>query len=522
MSKRLAVFFAFFFVFSALYGQTSTGIVSQLDDAVKTLAADIRKKIPAGEYSHIVPGQWIYRSSVPLLGLYWAAQLSGELANIPGRDFGLETGISGLTNWIVSGEIVEIPGAIRVYTRLIRHGSREIEASFHADFDLNEDLAEMLAGGESDRNGDSRSRLIARDGYEPDSPQFLPDVDIAAGSDGPVISRTIHAANDEDFFLLTMDTGRNGVLVMETTGDTDTCMELYDRDSQEKLAENDDGGSGVNARIRHDVQAGVNAFFVKVRGYSGDTGNYGFHAWFDEAAAPDEYDPDSPENPLAADISAGSDGPVISRTIHAANDEDFFLLAPEKDGMLNMETTGELDTYMELYNAGSRVKLGDDDDSGSDVNARIRYGVQAGSRYVVKVRGYSGDTGNYGFRAWLVEAAPDEYENDNDFDSAGEITLGTAQRHTFTTGNDTDWVKFSISRDGRYTIRARGVNSTRLDTYIELYDEDHNTIDRNDDGGETYDSLLSVRLRAGTYYLKAGCLDEDPDEPYTIIVESAD
>jgi hypothetical protein len=401
MIKRIVWCFIFFFALPVLYGQNAAISRSQLDDAVKTLAADLQKTIPTREYSHVSLGQWTYRYSVPPLGLYWAAQLRGELAGIAGRDFGVETDISGLTGWLVSGEIVEIPGAIRVYTRLIHYGSREIEASFYADFDLNEDLAEMLAGGGSGRSGNSP--LVVRDGYEPDSPHSLPEADIAADASGPVISRTIHAEDDEDFFLLTTDTDRNGTLIMETTGeDIDTYMELYGRGSERKLAENDDGGSGVNARIRHEVRAGTRAFFVKVRGYDGDTGNYGFRAWFVEAAAPDEY------------------------------------------------------------------------------------------------------------------------EDDNDFETAKEIRLGTAQRHTFTTGNDVDWVKFQIDRDGLYAIRARGVNSTRLDTSIVLYDSDQNAIEADDDGGEDYDSRLSVRLRAGTYSLKVECLDNEPEEPYTISVERED
>jgi hypothetical protein len=177
---------------------------------------------------------------------------------------------------------------------------------------------------------------------------------------------------------------------------------------------------------------------------------------------------------------------------------------------------------MELYGRGSERKLAENDDGGSGANARIRYEVQAGTHaFFVKVRSYDGDTGAYGFRAWLVEPFridPDEYEDDDDVNSAKEISLDTAQRHTFTTGNDVDWVSFQIRQAGRYTIRTRGVSSTDLDTTIELYDGSHSLIDEDDDGGEDYDSFLSVRLQAGTYYLKVECLDDEPEEPYTIRV----
>jgi hypothetical protein len=238
--------------------------------------------------------------------------------------------------------------------------------------------------------------------------------------------------------------------------------------------------------------------------------------------APDAWEPDSMENPLAVEAAAGEGGPVINRTIHVKDDDDFFLLTPDKDGALVMETTGNMDTYMELYEAGSSGRLSGNDDSGSGNNARIRYQTRAGGRYIARVRSYEHDsTGSYGFRAWLVETVhipPDEYEDDNDFDAAKELEVGTPQRHTFTTGDDVDWVKFRVNQAGRHIIRVRGVDSTRLDTYIELYDGDRNVIDEDDDGGESLDSRLSVRLQEGVYYLKVECLDNEPDEPYTISI----
>jgi hypothetical protein len=396
MIKRFVSFFVFFFALSVLYGQNSSDPASQsqLDNAIKTLAAELQKKIPAGGNPKVSLRQWIYHDTVPALGRYWAAQLTEELTNVPGRSFVLVPGGPGASDWTVSGEIIENPGIIRVYTRLIRSSDQSIAASFHADFDRNAYFAALLSGG----------------------------------------------------------------------------------------------GGGSSSSIAQDV-----------------------------------YEPDNFDNPLAVEIGANNSGPLVNRTIHAENDEDFFLLAPNADGVLTMETTGNsIDTYMDLYDAESGEEIDEDDDSGSGSNAHIQYEVSSGERYIVKIRGYGGDTGSYGFHAWLTEPVrmtPDEFENDNEFESAKNLSLGTAQRHTFTTGDDVDWVKFQISQAGSYTIRTRGVNSPELDTYIELYDDDRNAIDDDDDGGEDYDSRLSVRLQAGTYYLRVECLDSEPDQAYTIRVD---
>jgi hypothetical protein len=239
--------------------------------------------------------------------------------------------------------------------------------------------------------------------------------------------------------------------------------------------------------------------------------------------ARDTYEPDSRENAPAVEIGTGDSTPFMSRTLHNADDEDFFLLVPAMDGMLTAETNGSIDTVMELYEAGSQTALDENDDGGNGNNARIRHAVRAGVRYIAKVRGYGTTTGSYGFRAYIVEQvhfSPDEYEDDNEFETAREISIGTVQQHNFHSGSDVDWVKFRVTRAGRYVIRTRGVSSNQLDTYIELFDSAHNSIDENDDGGESLDSRLSVQLQAGTYYLMVECLDDEPDQAYTIRVDA--
>jgi hypothetical protein len=388
--KRFFSCAIFFLSLSALFGQTPVNPVPQLDEIVKNLALDIQRKIPAGGTPKISTGNWTYRDTMTPLGSYWSIQLSEELANVPDRPFVVIS--TANADWTISGEIVELINIIRVYTRIIRSSDYSIAASFHSDFETNEYFSEMLSSGES---GSSSS--VGRDSYEPDS-------------------RT---------------------------------------------------------------------------------------------------------NPVSTAIASSEDGTPMNRSIHTGGDQDFFLLEPQSSGTLVIETSGSTDTYLELYEAGSsRETVAENDDGGSGSNARISHQVQAGSRYIAMVRGYGNSTtGRYSFLAYLVEPVniePDEFEGDDEFSSAKDITIGEAQQHTFTNGDDVDWVKFQVSAAGDYAIHTRGVNSTRLDTYIELYDENHSSIDENDDGGDNMDSYLSVHLQPGTYYLKVSCLSSEPDQPYTI------
>jgi hypothetical protein len=238
------------------------------------------------------------------------------------------------------------------------------------------------------------------------------------------------------------------------------------------------------------------------------------------SVAPDALEPDSFDHPVSYEIGSDANAQVVNRTLHSG-DEDFFLLVPANDGQLIVETTGSTDTFMEFYNADTRQKLAEDDDGGRGGNARIRYDVQAGQRYIAKVSGYEGEAGSYGFCAYIrvqIRLSPDEYEPNNDAASAKQIEIGTPQQHTFHNTDDVDWVKFQITQPGRYVIRTRGVSSNSLDTNIELFDSNQNSIDEDDDGGEGLDSRLSLHLESGLYYLKVVCLDESPNQPYTISI----
>ena len=118
----------------------------------------------------------------------------------------------------------------------------------------------------------------------------------------------------------------------------------------------------------------------------------------------DYYEPDSWEFPVPYDIGINEHVDPIHRALIDGDDEDFFLLVPLVSGHIVAETSGSIDTYMYLYNYDTGELLEEDDDGGRGRNARIRYTVQTGQRYLAKVRGFSSSvTGSYGFRAWFSQ-----------------------------------------------------------------------------------------------------------------------
>jgi len=521
--KRFLIFIPLFFLaICVIFSQSTESPVMQMDEAVRILARDIHAKLTEKRAEKIAIDQFTYQSNMTPFSSYWVNELIGELTNIEGRSYVILSGVSVGVDWIVTGEINQVADIIRIYTRLVRTSDHAIEGSFSSNFQRSAYINEMISvstesrGASSGSSSSSSSNSVVRDTWEPDSWEAPLTVLIGSNASSAVTNRTI-TAGDEDFFLFVPE--RDGRLTAETTGSMDTYMYLYNYDTEEEIATNDDGGQSNNARITQSVRAGTR-YLAVVRGYSSSTnGSYGFRVYMVIREGASSW-----ENPQSYEIGIGEDNVTTINNTMQSGDEYFFLLVPEIDGRLVMETTGRIDTYMEFYNVDDRNEaLEANDDGGTNYNARIRYNVRTGNRYIAVVRGYDNSvSGSFGFRAYFPEQAlsADEYEPDDEPSQAKTIEIGSTQEHTFHSGNDVDWIRFQVTRAGRYTIQTRGVNTNRLDTYIELFDGNMNSIAEDDDGGDSLGSSLSIQLNTGIYFLKVWCLDEEPNQGYILSVEA--
>ena len=393
--KKLFILVSVFFIAVSMVcaqNQAPRTTVTSLDNSTRLLASELNKRLATEKVEKVAIGEFVYGGIIPPFSQYLVNQLCVELTNQRGS-FSILQNVSSDADWVISGEIVELADMIRVYTKLIRSSDRVVRVAFHADFERNEYMVQMLL------TSDGRSSYVPMDALEPDS-------------------------------------------------------------------------------------------------------------W---------------DNSVSYEIGTDENSQPLNRTLHNG-DEDFFLLVPVTSGRHVMETIGSTDTYMELYNAENKELLSQNDDGGTGGNAKILHNMEAGKRYLVKIRPYSsGETGQYGFRSFFLPQViiqPDEYEQDDSPSSAKMIDIGSSQQHTFHSENDVDWVKFQVTDRGRYTIRARGGNSSsRPDTYIELYDSDMDSIGEDDDGGENLDSKLSLNLNTGLYYLKIRCVDDEIEQPYILSIE---
>jgi hypothetical protein len=90
---------------------------------------------------------------------------------------------------------------------------------------------------------------------------------------GPLVSAELVTPGEEDLYLF--DVAQAGRHVVETNGSTDVVMRLYGPNNRTLLiAEDDDGGIGLNSRIARTIPKGE--YLVQIRHYnrSGGAGSY--------------------------------------------------------------------------------------------------------------------------------------------------------------------------------------------------------------------------------------------------------
>jgi hypothetical protein len=205
---------------------------------------------------------------------------------------------------------------------------------------------------------------------------------------------TLFPSDDSDWFKLDLDSFRYGegeVISLYTSGDTDTCMELYEGDIP--LAENDDGADdSYNAKITFKPERGVSNYYVKIRGYDNSTGEYVFHA----ETSIEEFDQYEPNNDKtrATNIAIGQ---TLSGNALAEYDSvDWFTFSISQRGTYTIGTSGGMDTVITLYDdKGSEVAS--DDDGGRNSNALIETGLERGTYYAEVTRYDSGIYEEYSF-----------------------------------------------------------------------------------------------------------------------------
>jgi hypothetical protein len=445
-----------------------------------------------------------------LFGIYWNRQLSSNLSKQEDRRFLIITSDQAETDYTLDGLMLLIGDTLRIYTQLIRVQDAALIDTWITDFvvtpfiqTLLPDFAVSPAPIPSQSYPDSE---VAPDEYEPDSMDY--PVFIETGD--PWLERTLHE-EDDDWFVVIPD--EDGLLILETAGDIDTYMTLYDAEAGVVLAQDDDSGEYYNASIEYEVDAGK-MYLIEVWSVDYEPGVYQFRVRAEEMLADASIEP----NNSMAQATLIAVGEQVSGYFESASDLDWYRINAEAGAYLIIYTNGPMDTFITAYDQAGK-ELASDDDLGSGLNARLALIVPSDGVVYAEVFEYDGSRGRYTLKTELVVTGEsDAYEPDDDPSTAKAIALGETQNRTFTIAEDADYVCFTVSEKGLYEIRTIATGAY-LDSYIGLYRADTDEyIAEDNDSGDNYDACLRVELDAGDYFLEIYCMSDDPlsNNAYTL------
>ena len=186
-------------------------------------------------------------------------------------------------------------------------------------------------------------------------------------------------------------------------------------------------------------------------------------------------------------------GSSVSGNLGSGQEIWYSVRAAER-GFLTVKTTGDVDTYLEVYDA-QRNYITENDD-GDDLNALVNVAVQANTVYLFKLRGYDAyHTGAYQIHASF-----------RSMQSIAELRTGARTNGNISYG-DKIMYSFRASQSGQLTVETSG----STDTYITLYDENLHYLNYDDDSAGGINDRITWPVTSGrTFYIEVGAYSSGP------------
>ena len=273
-----------------------------------------------------------------------------------------------------------------------------------------------------------------------------------------------------------------------------------------QMAENDDGGSSLNARLVFTApQAGE--YLIRVTSYNGSAeGDYRLSM------------EQGPPAPTAAPVTIGEETRGRLNSDSATSDSgapaDLYRFSGRAGQRvaITMKADG-FDTYLELFDANHN-SLATDDDSAGDLNARLTHTLAEDGDYLIEARAFSSGEGPYTLN--IEEIAPPPPPSAIAFGQTveGELTDSDAPDDD---GRRYDAFVFSGTEGQRIQAVMR---SGDFDAYLQLGEngEEFSEIASDDDGlGQGTDARLIFTLpETGEYVLRARSWSRDAKGLYAL------
>ncbi|MBQ7682149.1 MAG: Ig-like domain-containing protein, partial [Oscillibacter sp.] len=286
----------------------------------------------------------------------------------------------------------------------------------------------------------------------------------------------------------------SGTYVFESTNTSnDPVGELYESDRSTRITSNDDGGNGRNFRLVYDLIAGT-TYYYAVRFFGSSTiGRIDVRLTLelDDIIIPIVLN--ASEVALKGYTTASVSVPGTTANSAVSNGVGYFSFTPTVSGTYVYESTNSSgDTVGALYDSVGGTQLASNDDGGTGSNFRLSYSLTADTTYIYTARWYGSGSGDISVRvrrdwselATVMQAGSTETAR---IRQRGQVvyfafTPSTTQEYSFESSNN-------VSDD-----------SSIFDPLVTLFDEDFNSLQSNDDGGEGRNFYITSTLTGGTTY----------------------
>lgn len=259
--------------------------------------------------------------------------------------------------------------------------------------------------------------IIIVEGFDSsETGSYTLDVSLTPGPDdddprrfrGNSIPATLENSADADVYTFRLR--RPSMIVLETTGSTNTKGILFDSDGNAVSGNNNFG----NFRIAGNIGRG--AYSLLVAGSSGASGPYTVTRSVSRARNDARLDGDSVSSPARGrrrslvhrrvgstrSIAAVLDSSIFlgERNVVASPDVDVFRIVLRDAGLFTVNTTGELDTVGALLDANGNT-IDTNDDGGEGLNFSISENLSPGT-YFISIEGFSSsELGEYTLNSTL-------------------------------------------------------------------------------------------------------------------------
>jgi hypothetical protein len=304
------------------------------------------------------------------------------------------------------------------------------------------------------------------------------------------VSGRIDPEDDFDFYRVVVPD--SGALRARST--TDASLDPYGAlldASCEVIIENDD-----TIERQFDVAGIVPAgtYFVRVSSYaSASTGGYNVAINFDSSADDDYADDCASAAPIPA---AGS----LAGRIDFGIDADVFRIQLTQDGTFTAESseTSSLDPVGELLDANCEVI-----DANDDYNNRDFFfsDLLPAGTYFVRVRSYGRlSTGPYRLTTGFSPGTAPTDDHGDICGAATNVAPGSTTTGTIGTFADDDFFRVVVPTRG--TLTSGTSSTTTLDPELAVFDFECQRIAENDDYGPGRNSLLTLAVDPGEYFIR--------------------